>query len=51
MIPEYQAVTLTGLFEMASAADATAFFEGGGGCGLVAAFTSAIDQAAAASGA
>ncbi len=51
MIPEYQAVTLTGLFEMQSAADAVALFESGGGCGLVAAFTAAIDQAAAEGGA
>ncbi len=50
-IPEFQAVTLTGFFEMASATDALAFFAGGGVCGLVAAFTAAIDEAAAASGA
>jgi hypothetical protein len=50
-IPEFQAVTLTGFFELASQADALAFFAGGGVCGLVAAFTTAIDQAAAASGA
>jgi hypothetical protein len=50
-IPEFQAVTLTGFFEMASQADALAFFAGGGVCGLAAAFTTAIDQAAAASGA
>jgi hypothetical protein len=50
-IPEFQAVTLTGLFAAESAVDAAAFFEGGGICGLVAAFTAAIDQAAAESGA
>ena len=50
-IPEFQAVTLTDFFEMASQADALAFFAGGGVCGLVTAFTAAMDQAAAASGA
>jgi hypothetical protein len=50
-IPEFQAVALTGFFAMEAQADAIAFFEGGGVCGLVAAFTAAIDQAAAESGA
>ncbi len=50
-IPEFQAVTLTDFFEMASQADTLAFFAGGGVCGLVTAFTAAMDQAAAASGA
>jgi hypothetical protein len=50
-IPEFQAVTLTGFFEMASQADALAFFTGGGICGLVGDFTAAIDQAVAGSGA
>ena len=49
-IPGFQAVSLTGFFEMATGADALAFFEGGGGCGLVAAFSTAMDQAAAGSG-
>ena len=51
MIPEFQAVALTDLFEMQSGADAVAVFEGGGVCALVAAFTAAMDQAAAESGA
>ena len=50
-IPEFQAVTLTGFFEMASQSDALAFFTGGGICGLVAEFTAAVDQAVAGSGA
>jgi hypothetical protein len=49
-IPEFQAVTLTDFFGMESSADALAFFSGGGVCGLVAAFSAAIDQAAAAGG-
>jgi len=50
-IPEYQAVTLTGFFEMENREDAVAFFEGGGVCRLVAAFSAAMDQASADSGA
>jgi len=50
-IPAFQAVVLTGFFEMASPAEALAFFESGGICGLVTAFSTAVDQAAAASGA
>jgi len=44
-IPTFQAVTLTGFFEMATRRDALAFFEGGGVCALATAFSEAMDQA------
>ncbi|MBN2113508.1 MAG: hypothetical protein JW785_05200 [Acidimicrobiia bacterium] len=46
-IPEFQAVALTRLFEIEGRARARAFFEQDGVCPLVAAFSAAVDQAAA----
>jgi len=48
VIPAFQAITLTLFFEMGSQADARAYYEDGGICGLVTAFSAAMDQAVAA---